>query len=595
MTNNIKCAESYESYGDYFNAIRNIVSEYGDLSTDSVMSAWARATTATNPFMQNSRVKRISTFPHDYGKEEIVKMLKAPSSYERQLRSVARGLEWTAYPYRKIRTTYQAVNTYRYYHYPAYLDSEEAKGKEVVREGRLLDKLNHALKPNQWARQIVGQVIQEGKVAYVPRYEIDKAHNQVGYAFMQQLPTDWFKIVGFNSESKYTIMFDMMYFLSVVGADFRQYGDLFMPFVDDFASVLELVGTSEPPKGTGKKFVYASKNSIKGADGRQWKVNMKKFASIKDNAKGNPQLYNQNGRWAYWVTLPVDKAWVFEVDDTEREVISPLTGLFISFDQIAAVEDVALAVMQNPLVSIGFGEIPYYSDRETNTADPIKLSPAGRATYLAYWAQMLNMANAGGIAFYPAPFSNMHLETLPEATGSSDMTTKEYGYAVLKSGMSGLIPINADPRAGAVNISAKIEEAYCACVYQQMENMMESIYRQIGTKFEWRFKMFGGFVSEDLELDNARKGMQIGMLSETFKYLAIRGISLWEDMGISHLINESGILNLRIPPQTSFTTTSSQQQTTGSNAPTEEGGRPIKSVEETVTEKSESNESSMDT
>ena len=93
-------------------------------------------------------------------------MLKAPDGNEKALRQVAHGLEWTAYPYRKIRTTYQAINTYRYYHYPVYADEVT---DDLMREGRLLDKFNHALKPDAWARQIVGQTVQEGKIAYVPR------------------------------------------------------------------------------------------------------------------------------------------------------------------------------------------------------------------------------------------------------------------------------------------------------------------------------------------------------------------------------------------------------------------------------------------
>ena len=42
---------------------------------------------------------------------------------------------------------------------------------------------------------------------------VDKSHNEVCHAFMQQLPSDWVKIVGFNNKSKYTVAFNLFYFL----------------------------------------------------------------------------------------------------------------------------------------------------------------------------------------------------------------------------------------------------------------------------------------------------------------------------------------------------------------------------------------------
>ena len=586
-TKGLQRAGAYGSYGEYFNALRTLANGYADLPASSFYTAWAAALQATNPYIQNQRVKRISTVPGDYSKSQIVDMLKAPDNRERDLRSVGMGLEWTAYPYRKIRMTYQGVNTYRYYHYPAYLSAEEAKSPTVRREGVLLDKLNRRLRPDAWAHQIVGQAWQMGKVAYVPRISVDKPHNGVNYAFMQQLPADWYRIVGFNSESKYTVMFDMMYFLGVPGASWQQFGSLFEPYLDDFNNVL--VPEDNIP-GLGKKFVYASKNKVVGQNGRRFCVD---FSRLNENAPGNPKLYNQSGRWHYFVTLPVEKVWVFEIDDTSRTAAPMSAGLFPSFSQISDVEDVALSVMQNPLVSLVFGEIPYWNEKNgADSADPTKLSPTGREYFLAEWAQMIAAYNAGGIGFFPAPFANLHMETLPEVTGSSEMTTKQYGYAVLKSGMSGLIPINSDPRAGAVEISAKLEERVALPVYQQFSRMMESLYRGLNLSYEWRFTMFGGFVSDAADLEAARQGMTLGILSETVKYLALRGLSLWEDMGISEYVSASGILDKRIPLVSSYHAT--QDKSGLPPMPEDKGGRPTKDADQALAEGGEAQEADLD-
>lgn len=595
MSNTISTRPSaYRTYDEYFTALRSLASQYGDLPSSAFYSAWAQAAMLTNPYVQNTRVNRVSTLPGSYNKQQIVDMLKAPQDNERALRSVGASLEWTAFPYRKIRATYQNINTCKYYHYPAYLTKEEAKSPTVRREGVLLDKFNRRLRPDAWARQLIGEAWKEGKVFYTPRYSVDKAHNAVNHAFLQKLPSDWCKIVGWNSESKYTIMFNMMYFMEP-GTDWRQFGDLFEPYLEDFAAVVESrdgYGTTNGRPYEGRA-VYAEKGrdgflGFARNDRKRW-LNVEK---VRADAYGSPLAYSMNGKWYYWVTLPAERVWTFEIDDTSQNVAPMAAGLFLSFSQISDVEDVALAVMQNPLVSIAFGEIPYYSDKNgTNAADPTKLSPSGREYYLNEWAQMLAACNAGGIAFFPAPMSNLHLETLPEATGSSEMTTKQYGYAVLKSGMSGLIPINSDPRAGAVEISAKLEEQMCKPVYTTFSRMMERIYRDIGTKFEWRFSMFGGFVSDAVDLENARQGMSLGILSETMKYLALRGFSFWEDLGISEMVAESGVMGLRVPLVSSFHLGKNDV-----NLPPvqNQGGRPTKDIDQALAEGGEAQEADLD-
>lgn len=571
-------AERYDSYEAYFNAARALASQYSGLGISNVFNAWSRAAGAPDPFIQNSRVKKISSLPVDYGKDEIAAMVREADSNELPLRQTAHVLEWTAYPYRKLRTTYQALTGYYYYHYPAYVKTkDEAKSETLWREGTLLDKLNKRFRPNVFARQAVGECLQEGKVAYTPRYSIDKPHNKINYAFFQQFPSDWWKIVGFNSTSKYTVMFDMVYFLSTPGADWRQYGDLFEPYLADFDSTLYPV-SDRVPDGLGKSFVYASRNCVQGADGRQYSFDIAKFNSLRKNAAGNPQLYNANGRWSYWVTLPVDRCWVMEADDSTRTVAPPFAGLFLTFDQLAALEDVQLQIIQNPLVQILLGEIPYRDNAEANTSDSYKLSPAGRAMFHAYWSQLLAQANTSGIGFYSGPFENLHMESLQESPNATNITTEGYAYAIEKSGLSGVLPISDNPRAGAVDISARIEEQYCKPVLSQIQRMMEHIYDTLGLKHEWRFNFVdSGLISKEADLENCRKGITQGMLSETFRYLALRGMSIWDDLSMSRVVMESGILDMRIPPLTSYTAKSGAQLPPN---PDNQGGRPQTTIED---------------
>lgn len=583
--------EAYSSYGEFFDAFRSLAREYGGLSADSVMAAYGRAAGAvTNPFVQNNRVKRISSFPVNFTKDQIVKMLQAPNGNERSLRQVAHGLEWTAYPFWKIRKTYQSINTYRYFTYPRYIEEGEDQ-KAILREWRLLDKLNKRLRPDMYAHKITGQAIQEGKVCYVPRYKVDKPHNKVEYAMLQQLPSDYWKITGFNSESGYTVMFDMMWLLTP-GADWRQFGDLLQPYLDDFSEVFKPVRTAVP---RDVAFAADRRNTVYTADGRALRLNMEAYRRIQPTAIGNPILYSPNGRWCYWVTLPTDRAWVFEIDDANVTVATPLTGLFLAFDQIAALEEVQLQVSQNTLTGVVLGEIPYHQTTAHSDSDQYKLSGAGRRMFLQYWYDMAQNGSVWGTGAYFAPVDNLHMETFSADPNAANYSSAGYSYAVEKSGLAALIPVTDNPRAGLANLSAMLEERFCAPIYNQFMRMMETIYERLNLRYEWGFRMFGGFSTDDKRKDVAKQAMTLGYLPALLEYNALNGNSLMDDMSMSTVIDASGIMDMRVPLQSSYNTSDSGDSGTSSGNGTGTRGRPTVSIEEIGTgEGSEGQEDDLD-
>ena len=587
--NELMRAEAYGSYGEFFDAFRALAREYGGLAPESVLAAYSRAAAFTNPFVQNNRVKRISSFPVQYSKNDIVKMLQSPQANEKALRQVSHALEWSAYPYFKIRKTYQSINTYRYFTSPMYLDGTEDM-KAVMREWRLLDKFNKKLRPDWCAHKITGQALQEGKVCYVPRFKLDKSHNNVDCAMLQQLPSDFWKITGYNSESGYTVMFNMMWLLTP-GANWRQFGDLLRPYLDDFSSILEPGGITAE-----KNVAFAkSRNTVYTADGRALTLNLKKFAEIQPTAIGDPELYCPNGRWAYWVTLPTDKAWVFEIDDTHPIVATPLTGLFLAFDQIAALEEVQLQVSQNTLTGVVLGEIPYHQTTGQSNSDQYKLSPGGRKMFLQYWYDMAQNGSVWGTGAYFAPVENLHMETFAADPNAANYAASGYSYAVEKSGLAALIPVTDNPRAGLANLSAALEENYCRPIYWQFEKMMDSIYEGLHLRYTWRFCMFGGFSTDEKRKEAAKTAMTLGYLPALLEYNALNGNSIIDDMSLSSVIDASGIMDLRKPLESSYNTSDKSSGSGTNRTGTGTPGRPTVEIKEIGTgEGSEGQEDDLD-
>ena len=451
--NNANQAPAVSEWAGYF---KRLGEQYGNLPVQNINDAFMRslpfsAAFTNNPYIQNRRVKNISSLPSDFTKTQITSMLKAPDDSEQPLRQVANTLEYTAYPMLKIRTTYQDVLSYHHYVYPAYAEKEDTQKKDFLREWRMMCKLVDELQIKRNARQIVGQCVRDGKVFYYPRYEIDKSHNQVKRATMQQLPQDWTKIVGFNNISKYTVAFNMFYFLRP-GTTPMQFGDLFEPYLRDFEGVLNVPTGYGIPKGV----IY---NSGKPSVDPQKMMELKARKN-QNGVAGNPDVYQQNGTWFYWVELPVDKIWTFEIDDVKNNVVSPLTGLFLSMDSIAQYEQVQLELVQNPLVSMVLGTIETYNTSTVSEADPIKISPTGRALFDQLFYQMLAQNNTGGVGIYAAPYEDMQLVQLSEAPNATKISAAGYEYAMEKSGMSALIPTTSDARAGVAQISLKLESRY---------------------------------------------------------------------------------------------------------------------------------------
>lgn len=504
------------------------------MPTASIMQAYGRAT--NNPWIQNRRVKQISSLPAEYSKDDVAQAIQSPGEHEKMLRETHHALEATAYPMLKIRKVYTDILTYRYYTSPHYITEEDAKTKDFRREMQLLDKFNHAIDPKATAHKMAGQALQEGKVFYTIRYDVDRPRNKVNYVFPQQLPSNWVKIIGFNNISGYTVSFNMFYFMQP-GTDWKQFGDLFEPYINDFDAV------KEKKKG---KIVYAS---------QQWGINMEKLNELRENKTlaGNPDVFEQNGRFAYWVTLPVDRVFVFEIDDTNPFACSPMTGLYLAMQAIAQYEQVQLELVQNPLISVMTGEIPYSNDNGARMDDQYKLSNGGRELFEMLWYQMLAENNTSGIGLYLAPANNLTLHQLTEAPSATQISTNGYAYTVEKSGLAGLIPISDNPRAGTVNISIQIEARYCLRIYQQFEKMMNFLYSQLNLKYQWRFHMFGDIYNDEKMRAEMQKAMTLGLLPDLYMYNALLDRSLLDDMSMSAAIKASGILDQRLPLISSYT------------------------------------------
>ncbi len=530
------------SFPEVFKKIRELSSKQGGMNAAGLINTFQNMggfglgnMYTPNPYVQNHRIKGIETRPADYSKNDVADFLRTPDSSERELRAVEKGLEYTAYQMLHFRTVYQNLLTYHSYVAPNLTDEGDAKSDDFWREWKLLEKLRQTVNPKDKCHEFCGLALQSGKIFVTPRISVDKAHNKVNHAFLQQLPSDWVKIVGYNNVSKYTVAFDLMYFCQI-GTDWRQFGDLFEPYIGNFMGALNPAPVYYPIE---KKFIFAQRTGINLA-----KVN----AALNTGVEAE----YQNGRWYYWVTLPVDRVFPFEIDDTERNVIPMFAGMFVDLIQLSQMEQIQLEILQNPLVSLLHGEIPYWDNQNVNEADQYKLSNAGRLLYESLWYQMLQANNTYGIGLYMAPLENMKLESLNEAPNATEIVSNGIQDLSAKTGLAAIIPATADARAGAVQVSLQIESQMPKTIYTCFERMMNTIIGKLNLTYDWKFKIFGSLAEDEEMRKSLKEEMTLGILPSVIEYNALRDRSVLNDIAWSDAIYKSKLYDKRLPLVTSY-------------------------------------------
>ena len=526
--------QNNDTWAELAKGLRKLNGQYGSLGMGSIFSAWTAAgginLLTQWPQIQNARIKGVNTKAADFNKDKIAEMVQAPGSNERELRAVSASLDGSAMTYSIILDTYQNIPTYDWYVYPSETLSKvsyEQMRRDYILTQKLADKIN----PSATARKINGQCAKYGKVFYTPRYDVDKSHNTVKYAFLQQLPTDWCMIVGENNgPGKYTVAFNLMYFMTP-GTDPRQFGDLFLPYLDVFGEVVEERGG----------YAYSSTE-------RRYGINAEKFrACDAANTVGNPRWYQVGTVNYYWVNLPADQVIVFERNDRTVDVVPETSGMMVSMVQVPAYEAAQLEIILNPLTSIMTGELPTYDTQGVPGADPIAISPAQRELFETFWYQMLANNNTSGIGLYLAPAKNMKLQTITDTVSSTSIAEHAYSDQIQKAGLAAIIPTSDDPKVGVAELSAKVNAQAVQPIYNTFERMMNAIFEDLNLKTVMRFHMFGDVFSRDREMEQARKDMTLGLMEATLKYNAMMGHSILDDLAISEFVTKSGIMDRRLP------------------------------------------------
>ena len=207
MTQNMTVQEPYTR-------IRSIFTKYADkgLSSNDFLSAMGESFT-NNPFIQNSRLKRINSPISPKQQEQVDKALENPSNHESLLCEESQALYFQNYVYNNLLKLNREVPQYFNYVVPTNVTKEDCNTEEFKKEMHFVNELLDKMNLRKVGKDIAMDIAIEGKRSYVFRTSYDKNKGTVDYALLQKLPSSWVKYTSIGSSTDYVTSFDFMMFL----------------------------------------------------------------------------------------------------------------------------------------------------------------------------------------------------------------------------------------------------------------------------------------------------------------------------------------------------------------------------------------------
>lgn len=503
------------SLGDINSAYSQLYTKYNDNYNVS------QTFYSSNPYIQNQRIKSLSTRSSFQDRENVEKHISQPGSSEMPLRGLSWDLMSSTYQYYKMLKMYSDILTYNHYVYPEFVDKEVMSTRKFQLEEKLVSRYIDKINPKYTFRRITLETLVEGKRAYIIRDSFDKKTGEVDFALLQALPSDFWKVTSKTQDSYYGISFDFTYFWQP-GTSIDQFPPVFKEYYE---------------------LLYPCVNVVNNI------VSLKDKAKIPENV--NVEFDSSVNKWFFWTEIPADLVWVFSIDESTPNQVPPFTGLFLQLQDLNSYQYLQTQLASIPLYGILTGEVPMADKNKSgNHINDFAISPE-------VYAGEEYRANASvppGVAAVYSPIKNVQFHQFKEQVNSSKIYTDVMQQTIATAGLTGLQSTTDKPTIAMIKASEKIEGRFIDFIYQQFKHFMNTVFEtRLVTDYKWTFDIFGTIFrdkEDSAELLNKINGGHHYLLP---KLLAYEGYSINTASCISDYVDASKLYDkLKVPP-TAFT------------------------------------------
>lgn len=457
-----------------------------------------------SPYIQNQRVKRVSTQPFTSDRANIEKALSNVEESELQLRQTSYSL-YTNYALLKLNAMYADILTYRNYFYPKYITAEDIKSDDYKKERQKISKWIELLQPKRTFQEIVEKCQWEGKVAYYMRDSKVEGSKAFDYVYLQQMPSDYVKIVGWNNASHFTIMFDFTYFWRP-GTSPEQFPPIFKMYYEELNHILP--------------------------QGQKTKPNPNALPS---NLSSDTEMYYLDNRWYFWRTLPMDECFTFSQTEATPYQIPNTAGLFLQAKDLQDYTYLQQELLQLPLNGVVMATMPYVKDQSGTTATD---NYAIGSEAFEFFTSMFNEAAPRGVQLFLSPATNHQFFKFDaDVVNNSAIVTNALQQFNSIAGVGGLNSTTDKPNMAQVKTQQVLEAAYAEKFYKQFENCVNTWWsNKLKLKYTWKFKIKGDKFGDSSTFEQVKSLVSLGqnyLMPELLSYFDLHiedAQSLQEDV-----------------------------------------------------------------
>jgi hypothetical protein len=472
-------------------------------------SNWTN-TTWWNPFIQNARVKQIATKAKDFSRDSMEKMLKNPSENEEGLKSASWFFYNTITPMTKLYHMYADILTYRWWLIPemGFYDGAVAKGwKKIYND--CADWIKR-LKPKSIFREIVLDVIREGKVPYYLRED-----NDGKTIILQKLPVDYIKIIG-KTELGWCYAFNFMYFLKP-GTSVEQFPPEFAEWYKEFVCTVDC------------------------SNGKQVKV-------VGDIPQDVTIEMSRGKAYYYWKELPPSHAFMFGFDQTIPDILPPLMSMFLNSNDLVQYKMLEQELLSIPLRQILTATIPINQNNKTGSSvNDTAISP----DLLTLYQAIIQASLPNSVAFVAAPFEKFDLFEFQHTMSRDSIVGEAVANFYKESGLGSLITTNDKPSIAAIKTQQWLESRFIDKIYNQFELFINStISRYWKDSIKMVCHMAGNIFYDPDRLTSIEKDISTGNSNLYLEYLSFSEMDLTSVVASMDIVKESGAYEKMELPKT---------------------------------------------
>ena len=504
----VSASDNKHTMEDIQNKWFNVLSKYGsELDIKTVKTAYDKTTALQNPFLQNARIKQVSSRAVNKEKKDIQAALQNPVNNEQSLREISMNLYYTHYVYNNLLRLNREIPQYYWYITPQYVDREQMKKDNFKEEVKFVNKIVEKFNPSLTFKTINMQVQLEGKTTYLVRKSYEKK-KKVNFFLLQKLNSDEVKLTGFGSKQTYITSFNMMLFLNPM-YDVSQYP----PYIQEIWEDMQEKGMIQQDDKNGKL----------------------KFIPQKPLHSSHILEY-VDGSYFYWVQLHQDDCFTFGQDLATPVCFPETAGLFLDMKELADYRWLMGNLMAKSVTTILTGEVPLQHDAKAGS-DATIVSP----DLIAFYDTIFNQTVSNNVMTYFAPFKNFELHNIDNQPDNMNIVYSRLRDLIATSGNSALMSITDKPSIAMTKASQAIAASRARYLTLQFEQFLNNVVNnQFELEHQYKITIWGDIFNSD-ELKIAKELLQNGVRSLLPKVLSSVNLTVEDHRCVCDYLDELGI------------------------------------------------------